>query len=517
VLSETQIPALQRDYPRIFWRWKWLVLACVVVMPLAAYAVASRTRAQYSSSVLLEVSGPAVDTSLFSTFVIPTSPDAVLHSVARLATTSTTARKAATYLHPAPADPRALLSHVTAAADTSAGFITLTATDPSAARAAAIANAFGNAVVANRIGQAITQLDVAIGQLGSQLAARPKSDVQGRLQLSDQLQRFRALRAAQGSNAGIVEPATPAGAPTSPGVIRAVVLGLIIAVLVAIGLVLFADSRDRRIRTPEEVESLTGLPLLGAIPATAFSGAEMTQADEEAFRTLRNSLTYFNIDRRISSVLITSPVKEDGKTTVATNLAVAVARSGKNVILVEADLRRPAAALRLGVGQPIGLGAVLVDEISLPDALAEISVPARGAGRLRILPAGPTPPNPSELIGSQRMRALISELEALADLVILDSTPLLTISDSLPLLEAVTGVVLIARIDHTSHDALVRLQRVVASAGGEALGVVATGVSPGSLYSGYGYGYAVETNGRPATVAPENLVSKSEVPPGGRS
>ncbi|MEA2298010.1 MAG: tyrosine-protein kinase [Solirubrobacteraceae bacterium] len=519
VPSDTANP-LHRDYPRIFWRWKWLVLACVVAIPLLAFGLASRTQPQYSSSALLQVSGPAVDTSLFATLVVPTPQDAVLRSVARLVTTSTTASKAAGYLHPPPPSPRALLSQVTATADTAAGFITVTATDPSALRAADIANAFGQAVVVDRITNAKNQLTTAIGQLSIQLAGDPKSDVQGRLQLSDQLQRLRALRAAQTDNATIVEKAVPSASPSTPGVVRAVVLGLIIAVLLAIGLVLFAEGRDRRIRTAEEVESLTGLPLLGAIPATAFSGQELTEIDQEAFRTLRNSLTYFNIDRRISSVLITSPVKEDGKTTVATNLAVAMSRAGKDVILVEADLRRPAAALRFGVTQSVGLGAVLVDELALADALTVVDIPTRGAGRLRVLPAGPTPPNPSELIGSQRMRALIRELESSADVVILDSTPLLTVSDSLPLLETVSGVVLIARVNSTSHDSLIRLQRVVATAGGEALGVVATGVTGASSYTSYGYGYgyaeSAAKNGRSEAVAADDLILGANGPPARR-
>lgn len=443
----------------------------------------------------MQVQGPPVDTSLFTSVPNNTTPGSVVLSATRLITTTGVADAAAKLLNPTPSHPRALLGQVTATADTSAGFITITATDRDPRRAADIANAFGQAVVVGRTREAVTQLDSAVAQVVKQLAGLSTRDVAGRTQLSQQLQRFRALRAAQGSNASIVEPAVAGVRASSLGVRRAVLLGFLIAVLIAIGLVLLAERVDRKIRNPDDLETITGLPLLSAIPPTAFANpGDTTPADIEAFHTLRASLTYFNIDRRISSVLVTSPGKQEGKTTVSTNLALAMARAGKDVILVDVDFRRPAAAQRLGIRPSVGLGSVLVDALSLGDALKEVSSPGLSGGRLRVLPAGPSPPNPSELIGSQRMRTLIAELEGIADLVILDSTPLLVVSDSLPLLEAVSGVVLLARVNRTHRAALTRLGHIIASAGGNALGVVATDAAAGGLYGGYGYGpgYSVD-------------------------
>jgi len=320
-------------------------------------------------------------------------------------------------------------------------------------------------------------------------------DVQGRNQLSQQLQRFRALQAAQSSNAKIVETASTGTRVNSLGATRAVLLGILIALLIAVGLVLLAERLDPRIRNPEDLEALTQLPLLSAIPPTAFADLEsVTPADVEAFHTLRASLTYFNIDRRISSVLVTSSGKQEGKTTISVNLALAMARAGKDVVLVDVDFRRPAAAQRLGIPPSAGMGSVLVNALPLEDALIEVPYSGVPGGRLRVLPAGPPPPNPSELLDSQRMRALIVELEETADLVILDSAPLLVVSDSVPLLKAVSGVVLVARINRTHRAALMKLRQVVGSAGGNALGVVATDVTSGGLYGGgygYGSGYAI--------------------------
>ena len=477
-----------RAYLRIVWRWKLLLLAILVTIPLATYLVTRSQPKVFQSSTLMQIQSAQVDTSLFpnsSASIAPTVADDA-SVAARLITTTRVARAAALILGEPASSARSLLNHVTAAGDTS-GFVTITATDSSPTHAAAIANGFATAVVNLRAAAAIHQLDLSIAQLVRQLTGLSDKDP-GRLQLSDQLQRFRALRAAQGSNAQTVEPAAPSSSPISPRVGHSVILAAIVALLLGFGAVAAAESLDRRIRSPEELERLTGLPMLSAIPASSFNSGPLSAVDHEAFYTLRAALTYFNIDRRISSVLITSAAKGDGKTTVATNLGIAMARAGKDVIVLDADLRRSTASVRLGVGTPpLGLGAVLVEELPLAYALVDVDTPVTADGRLRILPAGPPPPNPSELIGSQRMRELIAELTEQSDIVIVDSTPVLTVSDSLPLMNVVSGLVMVARMGVTSRDALARLQSVIESAGGSTLGVVATGTSASGLYSGYGY------------------------------
>jgi polysaccharide biosynthesis transport protein len=481
-----------RAYLRIVWRWKLLILAIVVVIPVAAYVYVASKPKVYASSALLQVQALAVDTSLFGAS-IPAPQSQTLLSAARLVTTTSVARTAAEELGEPRSSGPALLAGVTATADVQADFITISAQAATPQRAADVANAFAEAVVTTRSDQAIERLNTTIGKVQQQLA-RISGDsanaVEARTQLSEQLARLRALRAAQGNNARIVEPAVASPVAVAPRVRRTVILALIIAVLLAFGAVVLAQGSDRKVRDPAELEDLTGRPLLSAVPRSAF-GDEPDGVAGEAFQTLRASLTYFNVDREINSVLITSPAQGDGKTTVATNLARAMARAGKDVILVDADLRRPQVASRLHVaGGAAGLGGVLVGETSLAQAFEEPEVDTL-AGRLRVLPAGHPPPNPSELLASQRMRRLIEKLTEACDLVIVDSTPLLTVSDSLPLVEVVSGTVLIARVNETSKDAVKRLQGVIANAGGTLLGSVATGTAASSSYGGYGYGYGL--------------------------
>jgi succinoglycan biosynthesis transport protein ExoP len=505
-----------RAYLRVLWRWKLLVLAFVLVIPVAVFVFVSSKPKVYESSALLQVQALAVDTSLLGADV-PVPQSQTLLSAARLVTTTAVAQTAARELGEPRSSGRALLQNVTATADVEADFIAVAARAPTGPRAAAVANAFATAVVKNRTNDAIGRLNATIGRVDEQLnriTGATSTARDARKQLSEQLQRLRTLRAAQGNNARVVEPAIASTSPVAPRVTRTVILAGIVGLLLAFGAVVLAQGSDRKIRDPAELEELTGRPLLSAVPRSAFGDEPSDGATEEAFQTLRASLTYFNVDREIKSVLITSPAQGDGKTTVATNLARAMARAGKDVILVDADLRRPQVAWRFHVPGAAGLGGVLVGETALARAFVEPEADTL-AGRLRILPAGPLPPNPSELLASKRMRVLLEKLMEGCDLVIVDSTPLLTVSDSLPLVEVVSGTVMVARINETSKDAVGRLQSVIANAGGALLGSVATGATATALYGGYGYGYrqdaALNGRARPAT-PPARPAGSSSLP-----
>ena len=167
------------------------------------------------------------------------------------------------------------------------------------------------------------------------------------------------------------------------------------------------------------------------------------------------------------------------------------------MILVDADLRRPQVCTRLGILEhESGLGDLLVREAKLADVLVRYPIPEEfGAGALLILPAGTPPPNPSELLSSRNMVDLIAHLELQSDLVIIDTPAALAVSDALPLLQAGSGAVLVARMDRSTREAVRRLQRVVTKADGAFLGAVATGVTSGNRYTGYEYEVYRSRNG----------------------
>jgi len=271
-----------RAYLKLLWRWKILVVAIVVAVPTAAYGYVSSQPKVYQSSVLMQVQQLTVDTSLFAE--APPPQGQVLTSAARLITTTGVAQAAAKELEEPPANARSLLGGVTATADLSAGFITIAAQADTGRRAADVANAFAAAVVTTRKDQAVERLDATIGRVTQELGKLRRTDRDGRRQLSQQLQRLRALRAAQGNNATVVEPAVASSSPIEPRVARTVVLALIIALLLAGGAVVLAQGADRRLRDPQDLEELTDRPLLSVVPASAFGIERISAAGEEAFQ-----------------------------------------------------------------------------------------------------------------------------------------------------------------------------------------------------------------------------------------
>ncbi len=475
-----------RAWLRGIWRWKWLILVFVIGAPTIAYLLERGKPNIYESSALVGINSSTVDTTLLSGSNGGSFSTSNVTAIAQLVTTSPVARLAGGFMHP-PTDPGEIVSKVSASGDTVTNFLTISAQDTSSLRAAEIANAFAKAISYNRQQSAVTQLNSAIAGIVAQLNHLGAGNLAQKKTLQQQLSQLRAAKSTQSGDAAILQPATPSATPVGPNVRRTVELGLVIGILLAFGAVALAENADRRLRTPDDLEGITDLPLLASIATSAFSGQlETKEEDEEAFNMLRTALTYYNVERPLDSLVVTSPGEKDGKTTIATRLSIAMARAGSNVILVDADLRRAQVSAKLGIQQQAGLGSVIAREHTLSDALVNYPVSdGAGAGMLTVLPAGPVPPNPSALISSDEMQHVLRELEAQSDIVIIDTPAALAVSDPLPLMRSVTGVVLVARMNNSSRETVRRLQKMIISAHGHLFGVVATGVASGPGYDRY--------------------------------
>jgi polysaccharide biosynthesis transport protein len=500
-----------RTYARILWRRKWIFLAVVIVIPVAVYLASARAAKVYQSSTLIEVQPTAVDTTEGAAQGGPSAQFIAI--AAKLIQTTGVAEAAARHLPGPPSSPGALLRATSVSTDPNTGFITITAIADSPARAAAIANAFGAAINVARAREAVTQLNLQIAGIAAQLNALPSRAVTLRNQALAQEERLKAERQAQGSNAQIIQPATASAGPISPRPKRDAALALIVALFLGLGVVAAVETLDRRIRRPEELERLGGLPVLSSLPRSAFDGNIDAPRVAEGLRGLRANLGFFNVDRDVRSIVITSGRAGEGKSLVSVGLARAYAAAGSDVILVDADLRRPTIASRLGMPPGPGLGGVLVGKISVSQALMQQTANGRPMG-LRVLAAGELPPNPAELLGSERMKGLLQELASMCDLLIIDTSPLLMVSDALGLLDQVSGTLLVARLGLTRRDDLERMRKILAATKSASLGIVATGAGERTNHP---QGYAQYlTQPQAAEVAANGSADKPSRPLAGR-
>jgi capsular exopolysaccharide synthesis family protein len=276
------------------------------------------------------------------------------------------------------------------------------------------------------------------------------------------------------------------------------VLGFILGLLFGIASALLLERLDRRIKDVSELEELYGLPVLCDVPESPALGSSQSEEVHgfvvaESFRMLRARLRYFNIDHEIRSLIVTSVGPAEGKTTIAQNLAAAAASTGSTrVLLLEADLRRPRLAGNLGLTAAPGLAEFLTHAVGLDKVVQRLTIEAGDEGRaekgLDVIVAGINPPNPAELLESDKMADLLDRLAAIYDLVIIDTPPAGLIADVIPLLSRVGGIVIVSSVGKSSRDGAAHFRAQLAQLGAPVLGVVANRVkhrAGDGYYGGY--------------------------------
>jgi capsular exopolysaccharide synthesis family protein len=282
----------------------------------------------------------------------------------------------------------------------------------------------------------------------------------------------------------------------SPKPLRDALLGAVLGLLLGIGLAFLIDYLDDSVETRSEMQRAVGhgVPVLAEIPtvpgwkkksgAYLITRAVPSAPAAEAYRTLRTSVEFLGLDKEIPTFQVTSARSDEGKTTTIANLGVALARAGRKVFVVSADLRRPRLHEFFGLSNEIGLTSVLLGEVALNDAL--LAVP--GEPRLALLAAGPPPPNPSELLSSARMDQIVASLQKGADVVLFDSPPVLPVSDSLVLAGLVDATLLVASAGESSRRALHRAYELLRQVDAQVVGMVLNNADD-TASDRYGYGY----------------------------
>jgi capsular exopolysaccharide synthesis family protein len=508
-----QVQPSALDYLRIVARRKWWVVASIVLVTAAAALYSLSQPKAYSATASIVVqpipttgSLTGVTPATLGPYDVPTQENVLGSSVIR----------------------RVVRAKLGTAGTISVGtisgtnIITVTSSEPTPREAARVANAYANAYVSYRSGQVtqslgraerqlqsrLTGIETLVGSLEKQLSGTPSGSataqaLQAQLQaalsnegvVQGQLEQL-TVGASSASGAQIVTGAKRPTSPSSPKTTRNIGLGFAAGVLLGLVAAVVVDNLDDSIRDKDDLEDvLEGRgPVLGLIPTVeqwknpeqpllvSFSSPHSPPA--EAYRSLRTALQFVLLDKRVKTLLVSSPLPGEGKSATAANLGVAIARAGQQVLLVSADLRRPRLERFLGCEETIGLSSIALGATTLNEAVQ----PVLGVRGLWCLGTGPVSPEPSEFLSSRAVSEIMAGAADRFDLVIVDCAPILPVADALATVRWADGFVLVARSGQTRRRDLRRALELLDTADATVFGAVLNNVPDEALgYSGYGY------------------------------
>jgi capsular exopolysaccharide synthesis family protein len=496
-----------------------LILLCALVVPLVALALSLTQQKRYSATAGLLFRDAQLDQKLFNSSVLPPSSDPAREAATNsdLVGLEAIAQRTATALG-GRETPGAVAGAISTSPEGQSNIVNITATDPNPAFAARLANTYAQQFIAFRRDADRAKIADAQQLVQTQLNELRRSGEAGSpsgVSLQGRAEELGILASLQTGNAELVQPAHVPTSPSSPKTKRNAVLGVLLGLLLGIAAALLLERLDRRIKDVAELEEIYRLPVLCDVPESQVlsanrAGEEQGFAVAEAFRMLRARLRYFNIDREIRSLIVTSVGPAEGKTTVAQNLAAAAASTGSTrVLLLEADLRRPRLAGNLALSSSPGLAEVLTHGVGLNDVIQRLTLsPGNGVvaeKTLDVIVAGVNPPNPAELLESDKMGDLLDRLAAIYDLVIVDTPPAGLIADVIPLMNRVGGVVIVSSIGRSSRDGATDFREQLVQLGAPVLGVIANRVKHrrGDDYYGGYRSYYTSTDDTPAHAAAE--------------
>lgn len=332
-----------------------------------------------------------------------------------------------------------------------------------------------------RVKSSMAALDAQIRAETARIVASMKTELSGQL---------------KGNNVRVIDPAIVPDRPIKPNKLKNILLGLVVGLVLGFALALFVEMIDQSLRTQDDVETKLGQPFLGVVPQAVVKAGRIYEPllspelslTSESFRNLRTMVDFAGVGGKAKALLITSTVQGEGKTYIAANLAISLAQLGESILLIDGDLRRPRVHNAFGLSSEKGLSDYLVSGIKAEDAAALIQkseVPG-----LSILPCGRRPPNPSELLNTPRLGALINWARERYDRVIIDCTPMFPINDTLLWGRHIPSVAFVVRFGVTRTPLIKTACQKLQTGGIKVLGVAVNAAKAGGLsYSSYGYYY----------------------------
>jgi polysaccharide biosynthesis transport protein len=375
-----------------------------------------------------------------------------------------------------PAAPETLLSAVNVEAAPNANVINITASTDNRVFSARLANAFADQYLATQTQSQLSAIDAAQRDLQSQIAALPPGSAD-RTTLQQSSQRLDELRAIANGGLQIISRASAPSKPSGASLKTTIILGLLVGLALSGAIVFLLESLDRRVQSVEAFERAYRLPVLTTVPPSAFKHDRAGERGHslEPYRILRSALDFVAVTRQLDTLLITSAVSGEGKSTASIDLAHAIALAGRRVVLVELDLRQPSFSHHFALDPRRGITTALTGRAELSELLLQ---PVPELPNFLLLPAGSLPPNPSELLSSPAVSALLADLAGDDTMVVIDAPPLNPVADAQVLLNnpAIHAALIVARLGHTTRDQLQRARAILDRHMLQPVGLVVTGV-----------------------------------------
>jgi succinoglycan biosynthesis transport protein ExoP len=544
--GQTLRPTTLADYVSILRRRKWIIIALPLVAGIVAYAIAQGGAASYRAQAVVLLNRANVVSG-----VTGTQDPSVFDSTRFMETQANIARSPKLAAQVAQASrvpgltPGAVLAASGVTADADSDLLKFAVTGPIESQAVLIANAYANEFLKFKTDIDTLKVNSAIRQIRGRLRsleAKGQEDGAAYQTLTEYLNQLLIGRFLLTDSATVLQPADYA-AQTGATPTRSFLTGALLGLVLALGIAFLLEALDRQVRTEEEIEATLRLPLLGRIPEPPTKLqkqkrlvmlADPLGSHAEAFRRLRTNIEFVNVESRARTIMFTSAAPQEGKSTTIANLAVAFARAGRRVALVDLDVRLPSQHTLFGVRPDHGIAEVVRGEDTLERAMQQIVLPgidtvvepaengsrprppnarwtpvsaSRGAvsplrrptiGRadsesiLHLLVGGRVPPAHGEFLNDERITAVLEDLGENFDLVLVDAPPLLAVGDAMALSAKVDAIVVVNHFG-IRRPVLNELARQLDSCRASRLGFILTG-APQSEGYGYGYGY-----GRPVS------------------
>ncbi len=519
-----------RNYLALLWNWAWLLVGATLLAGITAFFVSRSMTPVYEAvtTVLIneapgsssnEYTALLTSERLARTYTELLTKGPILDGVIERLSLDDTREDVAEIIDvQLVRDTQLIEVHVENTSPTLATFIADTLVDEFISQNQALqASRYANSKTS--LEAQLTEVDGEIQETGAALAELeddPENQAerdrlstnlaQYRQTYAGLLQSYEEVRVAEAqatSNVVQVDPATTSEDPVRPRTLLNTVLAAMVGLMVAVGVIFLREALDDTVKGPDDITGRLGLPVLGLIAraqpngeAGPISATQPRSPVSEAFRTLRTNIQFASVDKPLRTLLVSSPTPEDGKTTVSSNLGVVLSQAGQKVVMIDADLRRPRLHERLGVSNRRGLSDLFVQENFHLDGIAR-ETQSKG---LRVIPTGPLPPNPAELVSSQKMNDILAALIEEADLVIIDSPPVMAATDAAVLASRVDGVLLVVKPGSTKLGACIQTVEQLRRSGANLLGVVLNDVPLrrsryNYYYRDYQYSYSSHYNG----------------------